>query len=132
MSQHKTPTRVSVSLYPMAEFYSCSAPAPPTSSDSKAHVNAEYSNTANTKNSAGAPEQYSHLLAGFLNGLCGLCWSAAYVLYVLQARKDERSGMPLLALILNITWEFVYTFVYKLNGIGRLIHFPWVFIDGYV
>ncbi|KAF5322812.1 hypothetical protein D9619_000375 [Psilocybe cf. subviscida] len=110
----------------MTKSYSRSTSASPATSDSESDTDTEYSK----RSSSEAPPQYSHLLAGFLNGLCGVCWSAAYVLYVLQARKDESAGMPLPALMLNITWEFVYTFVYKLNGIGRLIHFPWVFIDG--
>ncbi|KIJ32228.1 hypothetical protein M422DRAFT_141550, partial [Sphaerobolus stellatus SS14] len=59
-----------------------------------------------------------------------LLWTAAYILYVKQAREDRSYGMPLLALILNISWEFVYTFVYRRNGVGRFFHFPWVFIDG--
>lgn len=78
------------------------------------------------------PKNYSNLLAGCLNASCGILWTTAYILYVQQARKDNSYGMPLLALILNISWEFVYTFVYHLNGVGRLFHFPWVFIDGFL
>ncbi|RDB24294.1 Terpene cyclase pyr4 [Hypsizygus marmoreus] len=77
-----------------------------------------------------APDSYSHLLAGVLNALCGLFWTTAYCLYVRQAREDECYGMPLLALVLNLTWEMIYTFVYPLHGVGRFFHFPWVFIDG--
>jgi len=77
-----------------------------------------------------APESYSHLFAGVLNASCGLFWTAAYGLYVQQARQDQFYGMPLLALVLNLTWESVYTFIYRLNGVGRYFHFPWVFVDG--
>ncbi|KIJ26394.1 hypothetical protein M422DRAFT_192285 [Sphaerobolus stellatus SS14] len=84
-----------------------------------------YSKTLET-----APKAYSHSLAGTLNASCGVFWTAAYLLYVKQAREDRSYGMPLLALILNVSWEFVYTFVYRRNGVGRFFHFPWVFIDG--
>ncbi|KIJ25848.1 hypothetical protein M422DRAFT_192918, partial [Sphaerobolus stellatus SS14] len=76
------------------------------------------------------PREYSHLLAGVLNASSGLFWTTAYILYVKQAREDRSYGMPLLALILNVSWEFTYTFIYRLNGVGRFFHFPWVFIDG--
>ncbi|KAL0059083.1 hypothetical protein AAF712_014214 [Marasmius tenuissimus] len=75
------------------------------------------------------PKTYSNLLAGGLNATCGLFWSAAYVLYVYQARKDKSYGMPVFALCLNLAWELIHTFVYPLHGIGRYIHFPWVFLD---
>lgn len=76
-----------------------------------------------------APKNYSHRFAGCLNAACGMLWSSAYVLYVRQAHKDSSYGMPVFALCLNLAWEFVHTFVYPLHGIGRYIHFPWVFLD---
>ena len=79
-----------------------------------------------------APENYSHTLAGVLNASCGLCWTAAYVLYVQQAHRDHSYGMPLGALVLNLSWEFVYTFLWPVHGIGRIFHFPWVFVDAWV
>lgn len=79
-----------------------------------------------------APSNYSHALAGVLNASCGLCWTAAYVLYVRQARRDQSYGMPLGALVLNLSWEFVYTFLWPVHGVGRIFHFPWVFVDVWV
>jgi hypothetical protein len=76
-----------------------------------------------------APTNYSHALAGVLNASCGLCWTAAYVLYVRQARRDHSYGMPLAALVLNLSWEFVYTFLWPVHGVGRIFHFPWLFVD---
>ncbi|KAJ4470853.1 hypothetical protein J3R30DRAFT_3531111 [Lentinula aciculospora] len=76
-----------------------------------------------------APKDYSHLLAGALNATCGISWSIAYVLYVKQAQRDHSYGMPLAALLLNFTWEFVYTFLQPVHGIGRVTHFPWLFLD---
>ncbi|KAJ3915487.1 hypothetical protein F5877DRAFT_48491 [Lentinula edodes] len=75
------------------------------------------------------PYSYSHILAGTLNAVCGVFWSIAYILYVKQAQKDHSYGMPLLALLFNLTWEFVYTFLHPVHGIGRLTHFPWLFLD---
>ena len=75
---------------------------------------------------------YSHLLAGILNALCGLFWTIAYVLYVFQARLDSSYGMLVIALIMNLAWEIVHTFIYPMHGVGRFFHFPWVFVDWYV
>jgi len=74
-------------------------------------------------------KNYSHVLAGTFNALCGLFWTTAYVLYVFQARSDLSYGMPVVALIMNLAWEFVHTFIYPVHGIGRIFHFPWVLVD---
>ncbi|KAJ7110089.1 hypothetical protein C8R44DRAFT_634856 [Mycena epipterygia] len=84
------------------------------------------------ENKSLVPVGYSNFFAGTLNALCGIFWTAAYVLYVRQAREDKSYGMPLLALAANISWEFVYTFVRPVHGVGRFFHFPWVFIDGFL
>lgn len=110
----------------MAKVYSRPpSPLPATLSDDYPDI--EYSR----KNSTETPSQYPLLRAGFtfLKIIYGVCWSAAYVLYVLQARKDQSSGMPLLALMLNFTWEFLFTFVHKQNGLKQLIHLAWFCVD---
>jgi len=42
-------------------------------------------------------------------GLLGfILWDVTYVLIILKGRKDKYYGVPLLALCLNITWEFFF------------------------
>ena len=63
-------------------------------------------------------KNYSHVLAGTFNALCGLFWTTAYVLYVFQARSDSSYGMPVVALIMNLAWEFVHTFIIQYMELG--------------
>ncbi|KAI0426601.1 hypothetical protein F5Y09DRAFT_351069 [Xylaria sp. FL1042] len=59
----------------------------------------------------------------------GLLWTIAYVLYILQARKDKSYGMPLVALCANIGWELAYGVFYPLSHIETTTFLLWVAID---
>ncbi|KAI0189251.1 hypothetical protein F4808DRAFT_445696 [Astrocystis sublimbata] len=59
----------------------------------------------------------------------GLLWTVAYVLYILQARKDKSYGMPLVALCANIGWELAYGVFYPLSYIETATFLVWVLID---
>ncbi|KAI0190486.1 hypothetical protein EV127DRAFT_430403 [Xylaria flabelliformis] len=59
----------------------------------------------------------------------GLLWTIAYVLYIVQARRDKSYGMPLVALCANIGWELAYGVFYPLSYIETATFILWVFID---
>ena len=42
----------------------------------------------------------------------GALWMIAYALLVYRSFKDRSYAMPMAALALNITWEFVFSFAY--------------------
>ncbi|TDB67391.1 transmembrane-type terpene cyclase [Arundinibacter roseus] len=59
----------------------------------------------------------------------GLLWTSAYLLIVLKGIKDKAHGMPLVALALNFTWEFVHVFIYPSYGISLYLNLSWFLID---
>ncbi|KAI0867837.1 hypothetical protein GGS24DRAFT_495036 [Hypoxylon argillaceum] len=59
----------------------------------------------------------------------GLLWTIAYVLYILQAHRDNSYGMPLIALCANIGWELAYGVFYPLSYIETATFLLWVVID---
>ncbi|MBO3443209.1 hypothetical protein [Clostridium sp. CCUG 7971] len=48
-----------------------------------------------------------------LQGLSGLFWIITYILIIKKSVKDKTYGMPFLAICLNLSWEFVFAFIYK-------------------
>lgn len=64
--------------------------------------------------------------------ISGICWTFVYILTVYRGFKDKSYGMPLVALALNLTWEFTYSFIYPPNdaGIGlTIINTVWCLLD---
>jgi hypothetical protein len=43
--------------------------------------------------------------------ICGVFWVAAYLLVIKKSFQDETYGIPLPALGLNFSWEFIFTFI---------------------
>lgn len=50
----------------------------------------------------------------------GALWMIAYALLLYRSFKDRSYAMPMAALALNITWEFVFSFVYPPEGLGPI------------
>lgn len=44
--------------------------------------------------------------------ISGLCWTMAYILIIYRSFKDKTYGMPFWALAFNISWEFIFSFVF--------------------
>ena len=47
-----------------------------------------------------------------LLALNGIGWMVAYFLIIFRSYKDKTYGMPFVALAFNISWEFLYSFVF--------------------
>lgn len=67
--------------------------------------------------------KYITILLG-LSG--GLCWILAYVFIIYRGIKDKTYGMPLIPLVLNFGYEFVYSLIYPANVMFNL---PWLLLD---
>ena len=71
-------------------------------------------------------------LIAFYTGVfgCVLPWLLAYFLIIKLSFKEKTFGMPIVALCLNITWEFLFGFVvtsdYLLIWIGNMV---WCVVD---
>lgn len=59
----------------------------------------------------------------------GVFWIIAYVLIILKGFQDRTVGMPFAALCANITWEFLYSFVYTLEPVQFTINIIWLLLD---
>jgi len=46
----------------------------------------------------------------------GVFWTITYILVIRQAFRDRIYAMPLLAMSMNLAWEFLFTFVYPSIG----------------
>lgn len=71
------------------------------------------------------------MLAGLL--ISGFGWGIAYVDIVNRGFRDKTYGMPLFALALNISWEFLVGFVINTeNNIYRWISGLWCVMDLFI
>lgn len=64
-----------------------------------------------------------------LQGLSGLFWIITYILVIKKSIKDETYGMPFLAMCLNLSWEFVFAFIYKSDIFHQTVCLIWFILD---
>ncbi|MCL4299116.1 MAG: hypothetical protein KJ077_25495 [Anaerolineae bacterium] len=67
-------------------------------------------------------------LAG-LKVLMGLCWTLTYLLIIRRGFADQTVGMPLVSLATNISWEFIFAFVYPHGKTQRAVNAAWFCLD---
>ena len=59
-----------------------------------------------------------------------ILWLVAYVLMIRKGFQDFTYGMPLLAIMLNFTWELIYTTIHPPNNRGELwLRLAWLVFD---
>jgi len=59
----------------------------------------------------------------------GLFWIITYILIIKQSFQDKKYGMPMAAICANISWEFIFAFMYPQNDLQRMISFLWFLLD---
>ncbi|MET4560060.1 transmembrane-type terpene cyclase [Lysinibacillus parviboronicapiens] len=59
----------------------------------------------------------------------GLFWIITYILIIKRGFQDKKYGMPMVALCANISWEFIFTFIYPQNDLQKIITFLWFLLD---
>jgi hypothetical protein len=62
----------------------------------------------------------------------GLFWSATYLLIIKRGYQDKACGMPLGALALNISWEFLFAFVFPPSSVQHVINIAWFALDLFI
>ncbi|MBW4358895.1 transmembrane-type terpene cyclase [Flavobacterium taihuense] len=67
--------------------------------------------------------KYITILLGVIGGFS---WIVAYILIICKGVKDKTYGMPLIPLVLNFGYEFVYSFCYPSN---LFFNFVWFLLD---
>ncbi len=58
-----------------------------------------------------------------------LFWTIAYVLIIYKGFKDQSYGVPLGAICLNISWEFLLTFILPFHPLQQIVTLIWFLLD---
>lgn len=61
--------------------------------------------------------------------LSGIFWTIAYLLIIRRSIQDQSVGMPLVALCMNISWEFIFSFIFPSDKPQLYINYVWFFLD---
>jgi len=61
--------------------------------------------------------------------LSGIFWTATYILIIRRGFLDKAHGMPMYALALNFSWEFIYSFVTPSPAPQLYINMAWAAFD---
>ena len=59
----------------------------------------------------------------------GVLWTLAYLLMIRRGFLDRTYGMPLVALCANLSWEFIFAFVYPHDLPQRAVDLVWFTLD---
>ena len=59
----------------------------------------------------------------------GVFWTAVYVLIIRLGFRDQTYGMPITALCANISWEFIFSFLYPHAAPQNYINVVWFVLD---
>jgi ABC-type multidrug transport system permease subunit len=59
----------------------------------------------------------------------GIFWSITYILIIWRGFQDKTCGMLVGALCLNISWEFIFSFILPHRPIQRIIDISWFLLD---
>jgi hypothetical protein len=59
----------------------------------------------------------------------GVLWTITYLLIIRRGFLDHTYGMPLLALCANLSWEFVFSFVFPHGPVQRPVNIVWFSLD---
>ena len=65
----------------------------------------------------------------FLKVASGVFWMLVYLLIIIKGFRDKTFGMPLIALGANISWEFIYSFIYPHEIVQNIINILWFLFD---
>src|SRR5215212_8789348 len=60
---------------------------------------------------------------------CGAFWTLTYLLIIRRGFIDETYGMPLVALCANISWEFIFSFLYPHGPVQHPVDIVWFSLD---
>lgn len=69
------------------------------------------------------------VIANILKIGSGFFWTFTYILIIRRGFIDKCCGMPLIALCANISWEFIFSFVFPHKLPQLYINYVWLFFD---
>jgi len=59
----------------------------------------------------------------------GVLWTVTYLLIIRRGFLDHTYGMPMVALCANLSWEFVFSFVFPHEPVQRPVNMVWFSLD---
>lgn len=59
----------------------------------------------------------------------GLFWILTYIFIIIRGFQDKAYGMPMVAICANISWEFIFAFIYPQNELQQKITMIWFALD---
>jgi drug/metabolite transporter superfamily protein YnfA len=62
----------------------------------------------------------------------GACWIITYALIIRRGYLDRSYGMPIVAVCVNISWEFVFTFLIPHERPQNYINAGWLLLDLFI
>ncbi|WP_207430198.1 hypothetical protein [Sabulibacter ruber] len=75
------------------------------------------------------PVHLDATLSSFLMVGSGVFWTLTYLLILRRGYKDNIYGMPMVALCANLSWEFIFSFVYPHPQPQLSIDYLWLLFD---
>ncbi|MEK5231537.1 hypothetical protein MHB42_07130 [Lysinibacillus sp. FSL K6-0232] len=62
----------------------------------------------------------------------GLFWIITYLFIIYKGWQEKKYGMPMAAICANISWEFIFAFLYPQNELQRVITLIWLVLDIFI
>jgi hypothetical protein len=62
----------------------------------------------------------------------GIFWTLTYILIIRRGILDKTYGMPLAALCANISWEFIFSFIFPTNPTQLVVNIIWFALDAVI
>ncbi|SDD51312.1 hypothetical protein SAMN02799630_03673 [Paenibacillus sp. UNCCL117] len=59
----------------------------------------------------------------------GLFWTLTYILIIYKGYRDRTCGMPFFALCANISWEFLFTYLFSFGSLQFIVVLVWFVLD---
>jgi hypothetical protein len=59
----------------------------------------------------------------------GIFWTITYLLIIQKSIQDRVIGMPMVALCMNIAWEFIFSFIYPNDKPQLYVNYVWFCFD---
>ncbi|MFC6999403.1 transmembrane-type terpene cyclase [Rufibacter roseus] len=75
------------------------------------------------------PEQLEAAVAHSLMIGSGIFWTLTYLLIIRRGLLDKTYGMPMVALCANLSWEFIFSFVFPHPQPQLFINYLWLLFD---
>lgn len=69
------------------------------------------------------------MILGIFLAINGICWLLVYVIVIYKGFKENTYGIPTVAACLNISWEFIFSFLYPHSGPVLFVNIGWFFLD---